>query len=360
MAEKTSSGTTATSTSVIRCDRSVMFTASIGPYWSTAMCTGTTPWSTASRARAAAPAPPMASRSIPRAPAWWYGCRADARIPRWRARPRSAPQPTAQAVPPVLHAIAKAAVLAAAFRLGAHEKHLLARAGAEAVGRLAVREVDLDERDARRHTEAAARGDAVERGPHELRPERQGALGPAQAMRLAAVEADPHRHEQPRSAADKPRIAPLVRRPRLTRHRARHAECARRRARPGVDHAFEQRGHEVRLRRRHGGLRCLVVGLDRAAPIVEFAHGVRGRRALAAVEERQVGAGQLERRDLERAERHRGHGIETTLDPERARPLDDGRQPDVLREPHGGRVERLLQRLPHGHTAEIAVLVIPR
>src|SRR5262249_60234665 len=124
-----------------------------------------------------------------------------------RAGGGSGPRPAREAVPPLLHAIAEAAVLAAGFRLGPGEEDLLARARAEAIRGLAVGEVDLDEGDARRHTETRSGGNAVDRRAHEVRPDRQRALGATEAMCLAAVVADPHGGEQCRCAAHEPRDA---------------------------------------------------------------------------------------------------------------------------------------------------------
>src|SRR6058998_2667680 len=162
-------------------------------------------------------APP--ARSAPLRPPW-PARGAAARTTPSRARAGLPPEPVAEAAPPFLHAVAEAAVLATGLGLGAGEKDFLARLRAEPVRGLAVREIDLDEGHARRHAEVA-RADAVERRPHELRPDRQGAFRATEAVHVVAVIADPHGRQEPGPAAHEPRVAAVVGRAGLDRKSTR-------------------------------------------------------------------------------------------------------------------------------------------
>ena len=180
-------------------------------------------------------------------------------------------------------------------------------------------------------------------------------------MGLAAVEADPHRHQQPRRVADEPRVAPVVGGAGLAGDGLGGGDAARAGAGAGLDDALQQRGDEVGLGGRDdlhrlGG----VVGRHVAVAVADGAHGHGAVRPQPAVGQRQIGAGELERRRLERSERHGGYRGQLAVEAERAGGVDDGGQPNALGDPHGGGVQRVLERAPHGHPALVIVLVVAR
>ncbi len=180
-------------------------------------------------------------------------------------------------------------------------------------------------------------------------------------MRLAAVEADPHECQKPGRVADEPRVTAVVGRAGLARHEV--GQTARPRGAPGSGRhdALQQRRHQKGFRRRHslhgrlraGRLHFLVAELD--GP-----DAGNGREPDAAVRQRDVGARQIEWRDLERSQRHRRHRGQVTAQAQCPGHLDDARQAHRLRDPDGRGIERSLQRLPDAHAALVAVFVVAR
>jgi hypothetical protein len=95
------------------------------------------------------------------------------------------------------------------------------------------------------------------------------------------------------------------------------------------------------------------------AGAVGLVHGThRADRAgpHAAARERDIGARQIERRDLEGAESDGGNGRQAVLEPERAGGVHDRLEPHRLRDANRGAVERVLEGVADAHASLVAVL----
>src|SRR5262249_50425883 len=129
-----------------------------------------------------------------------------------------AAQPVPEAIPAADDVVDDTAMLLTRRRLGTAQKRFADYDGTGRDGALAVAGVDVGEDDPGRRGELALRI-GLGRLLHEVRPDRQRGLGAAEAVSVAVVEPDPHERQEPRCVPDEPRVAPVVGRARLARHR---------------------------------------------------------------------------------------------------------------------------------------------
>jgi hypothetical protein len=194
---------------------------------------------------------------------------------------------------------------------------------------------------------------------HDVVPDVCGQSAAGDAFHLCAgIVADPHAGDVVGCESHEPRIAIVRGGAGFSRSRKTKVCSLAGAAHDHLrHHAIHYRDIFTRHDLTHG---AVFVRVELFAAAIGHAQDTVGRHRFAAVGERRIDAGEFQRRDFRRAERDRQVVLEGLGEAETSRGGDDALHADVLRDAHGGGVERFRQRGLHRHGAGVLVGVVLR